>query len=231
MGTLTYLADLDRQSLIPAVEDLDNVYSGDETYIEQPSGTIRPIKDTIQTVMKSVHALVFGLGYHLNHPKISFTDFQVGDAALFMPTQAENRKIWMAFHAGTPYRFLAEESLQAFEARAKNKEPRAHIVGRIVLIDSHVTSINENPFNLPMGTEYFLCFVEPLSRRTVKKKPVPSSTSTSTSTTYMAVADGCTPGGKGGSGTKEPQTPSSSHLEDPSVVVSPGGVGKSGEKA
>lgn len=44
-------------------------------------------------------------------PTISFIDFQVGDIALFMPANVNNRKIWMAFSSGSPYRFLAEVSL------------------------------------------------------------------------------------------------------------------------
>jgi hypothetical protein len=84
------------------------LYAGDETYIEHNTGAIRPIKETIQVVTQAVHALVFGLGQQLSNPRISFMDFKAGDIALFLPAAAENRKIWMAYHASTPSRYLAE---------------------------------------------------------------------------------------------------------------------------
>jgi hypothetical protein len=108
-ATQAYLTELESHALLPALRaDELALYSGDETYIEHPSGAIRPIKETVQAVVASVHALLFGLNHQLKYPKISFTDFRAGDIALFMPVMTENRKIWMAFHASTPYRYLAE---------------------------------------------------------------------------------------------------------------------------
>jgi hypothetical protein len=110
--TQAYLAELESHALLPALSaDELALYSGDETYIEHPSGAIRPIKETVQAVVASVHALLFGLNHQLKYPKISFTDFRAGDIALFMPVMTENRKIWMAFHASTPYRYLADVSV------------------------------------------------------------------------------------------------------------------------
>ena len=43
------------------------------------------------------------------HPQISFSNLKVGDIALFMPANVNNRRIWMAFSAGkSRYKFLAE---------------------------------------------------------------------------------------------------------------------------
>lgn len=107
--TQAYLADLEAHHSLPVSEY--TLYAGDETYIEHPSGAIRPIKETMQAVQRSVHALIFGLNHELKYPKISFMNFKAGDIALFMPSVPENRKIWMAYHASSPYRYLAEVSI------------------------------------------------------------------------------------------------------------------------
>lgn len=104
--TQAYLADLEAHHTLPGSEY--TLYAGDETYIEHPSGAIRPIKDTMQEVQRAIHSLLFGLNYELKYPKISFMNFKAGDIALFMPSVPENRKIWMAYHASSPYRYLAE---------------------------------------------------------------------------------------------------------------------------
>eukprot|EP01038_Epipyxis_sp_PR26KG_P005054 gene5054-7055_t len=39
---------------------------------------------------------------------ISFMDFQVGDIALFIPIIIDNKKLWGAFHANRPNRYLSE---------------------------------------------------------------------------------------------------------------------------
>ena len=50
----------------------------------------------------------------------------------------------------------------SFQARSKNKEQRAHIMGRIFLIDAKCATLEENPYNLPLGTDYYVLFVEPV---------------------------------------------------------------------
>jgi hypothetical protein len=42
----------------------------------------------------------------------------------------------------------------------KNKEQRTRIVGKIFLIDSKKATLDENPYNLAIDTEYFVCYAE-----------------------------------------------------------------------
>jgi hypothetical protein len=106
--TQAYLKDLEGNAQLPPLGSEVVPYTGDETYIEHPTGTIRPIKDTINAVLHAVHALVYGLNQQLANPRISFMDFKAGDIALFLPAAAENRRVWMAYHASTPSRYLSE---------------------------------------------------------------------------------------------------------------------------
>jgi hypothetical protein len=73
---------------------------------------------------------------------------------------------------------LLQESLNAFEARNKNREPLVRIMGRIVLIDTKVSTLEENPYNLLPGSTYYVCYVEPLRLRGVKKRALALATST-----------------------------------------------------
>jgi hypothetical protein len=122
--------------------------------------------------------------------KISFMSFSVGDIALFVPID-EKRTTWMAFHSNRPYRFLAQvsrslqcflfpfviyfisfcfflfikESLEHFLAKDKkqqNSKERSRILGRIVFIDNAITTEEQNPYHLPVGVCYYVCYVEPL---------------------------------------------------------------------
>mmetsp|Transcript_15829 Transcript_15829/g.17143 ORF Transcript_15829/g.17143 Transcript_15829/m.17143 type:complete len:351 (+) Transcript_15829:126-1178(+) len=115
--------------------------------------------------------------------KISFMEFAVGDIALFVPVD-EKKERWMAFHSNRPHRYLAQESLDSFLSKDRNRvkpktpttaaltssnilnnqsgKERSRILGRIVLIDTHVTSGEFNPYQLPIGTVFYICYVEPL---------------------------------------------------------------------
>jgi hypothetical protein len=59
-------------------------------------------------MISSFKQLTHNFSRKIRYPVISFMDFQAGDIALFMPAYVNNRKIWMAFNSGYPYRFLAE---------------------------------------------------------------------------------------------------------------------------
>jgi hypothetical protein len=78
----------------------------------------------------------------------------------------------------TPVPPCLQESLNAFEARNKNREPLVRIMGRIVLIDTKVSTLEENPYNLLPGSTYYVCYVEPLRLRGVKKRALALATST-----------------------------------------------------
>lgn len=43
-------------------------------------------------------------------------------------------------------------------------------MGRIVLIDTKVTTLEDNPFNLMEGSTYYVCYVEPLKLKGMKKR-------------------------------------------------------------
>ena len=100
-----YLSELSAHSPIPIAAD--SLYTTDETYVDN-NGTIRNIKDTTADTLRATSEVMYALHTQLKYPKITFLDFKAGDVALFMPVDTENRKIWMAFHAGTPYRYLAQ---------------------------------------------------------------------------------------------------------------------------
>ena len=63
-----------------------------------------------------------------------------------------------------------QDSLLSFQQRSKNREQRPHIIGRIFLIDRKESTLEENPYNLALGTEYFVCYVEPLRTGAGTKK-------------------------------------------------------------
>jgi hypothetical protein len=93
-----------------------------------------------------------------------------------------------------------QESLQAFEARNKNREPLVRIMGRIVLIDTKVSTLEENPYNLLPGSTYYVCYVEPLKLKGVKKRAAAAlaSVGSPSHTSVVTGAAGGTPLSKGG---------------------------------
>lgn len=100
------------------------------------------------------------LQHQQKHPKITFKNFQVGDIALFVPHSVENRQKWTAFHSNSPYRFLSDESLEPFLSNSKKKEQRAHILARIIFIETKITTEEYNPYELSVGTEFYICVAE-----------------------------------------------------------------------
>jgi hypothetical protein len=81
---------------------------------------------------------------------------------------------------------LLQDSLTSFQARSKNREQRAHIIGRIFLIDAKTSTLEENPYNLALGTEYFVCFVEPLKLMGAKKSAASSAAASASSSASAA---------------------------------------------
>jgi hypothetical protein len=69
--------------------------------------------------------------------------------------------------------------LEIFLSKNKNKEQRASIIGRIYLIETKVADVDgsASDYNIPVGTEYHVCFAEPLYKHLVfggPKKGTPS---------------------------------------------------------
>lgn len=116
-------------------------------------------------------------------PVITFMDFQVGDVALFMPAFVNNARVWMAFNSGYPYRFLSEvrifpslciilttsqKSLAVFLKKARGKEQRASIIGKITHIEANIAAEDTvSEYNIPLGTRYYICHATPLYRHKV----------------------------------------------------------------
>lgn len=83
--------------------------------------------------------------------KISYCSFDIDDVVLFVPANSSCEH-YVAFHENCPYRFLSEESLSPI-LRDVSKPPD-YILGKIIFIDTRISSDNYNPHNLELGTEY-----------------------------------------------------------------------------
>ena len=99
-----------------------------------------------------------------NFPKISFRSFNVGDVVLFCPANP-NKDIWIAFNIACPLRYLSPDSLRTLREEAKdgkkmNRYIDIFMLARIVFIEARTASDEDrpttNPFNLPIGTVYYL---------------------------------------------------------------------------
>lgn len=88
--------------------------------------------------------------------KISYTSFEPGDCALFLPTSSGN---FIAFNRGAPFRYLSDESLSAAKVNAGGRVD--YVVGHVVEIDEGIAQEGEgnNPYSLPFGTPYFVLSV------------------------------------------------------------------------
>jgi hypothetical protein len=114
---------------------------------------------------------------------ISFLDFQSGDIALFLPMDAQTRDVWSAFNSMRQHHYLSEQSMSVFLPRGAARDQRVFVLGRIVMMDSHVASGRFNPYRLPAGTQFHVCHVEPLNKckqqRTTRLVQPSSSSSSS----------------------------------------------------
>lgn len=114
---------------------------------------------------------------------------------------------------------MLQESLLAFENRNKNREPLVRIMGRIVLIDTKVSSLEDNPFNLLPGSTYYVCYVEPLKLRGIKKRAAAlaaNSASASASVVTVKTESGDAVGDASLEGTS--QAVKGLSLQDPATV-------------
>uniref|UniRef100_A0A7S2QRZ3 Ubiquitin-like domain-containing protein n=1 Tax=Norrisiella sphaerica TaxID=552664 RepID=A0A7S2QRZ3_9EUKA len=87
--------------------------------------------------------------------RISYRSFQLHDVALFMRQDG----FYEAFHKGAPHRYLAIETLRIF------KEKPSIILGKIVQIEKSCAtnhSKKDNPYHLPIGTDFYMLTVEVL---------------------------------------------------------------------
>ena len=95
--------------------------------------------------------------------RISFLDFNIGDIAIFLPGgKVKEHIVYMAFHIRKPHRYLSQESLDQFTSSSAGAGSASldYVLGRIVFVESHLTSKGENPYALPLGEEYFIVHAE-----------------------------------------------------------------------
>ena len=101
--------------------------------------------------------------------KISFRSFGINDIALFIPANPSCDK-YVAFHKNAPHRFLSEESLEQIlrDIPIRTSVPPSplrkpdYILGKIIFIETRVSSTECNPYDLQHGTEYHAITVERL---------------------------------------------------------------------
>mmetsp|Transcript_46632 Transcript_46632/g.116817 ORF Transcript_46632/g.116817 Transcript_46632/m.116817 type:complete len:271 (+) Transcript_46632:180-992(+) len=88
--------------------------------------------------------------------RISYTSFEPGDFALFLPT---SNGFFVAFNRGCPFRYLSSESLEA--AKAKCGDNLSYVVGPVIEISESEAMEDPdcNPYGLPIGTPYHVCTV------------------------------------------------------------------------
>jgi hypothetical protein len=164
-------------------------------------------REAVQSTFRDMQRLCAAVSERLRSPMISMMDFKTGDIALFMPAFATNRKVWMAFNSGYPFRFLSEDSVQAFMRKTKQPETRSSIIGRIICIERRVAEGNASSqagagmdssgkkgereeFDLQPGTEYFVCDAEPLYKSSMLSN---ASQPQGKSTVATLASSTCTP--------------------------------------
>lgn len=54
--------------------------------------------------------------------------------------------------------------MNQFIAKSKNKDQRGFIMGKLFLTDSAIASEKNNPYKIPLGTVFHVCFAEPVFR-------------------------------------------------------------------
>jgi len=97
--------------------------------------------------------------------KISHSNIQVGDVALFMPTSSREKRDYLAFHSNCPRKYLNTDTIEG------NPD---YVLGRIVIQEKLVAGAkgtDANPYGLKIGTTFWVLTVE------VIKVQVPSTTS------------------------------------------------------
>eukprot|EP00602_Paraphysomonas_sp_CaronLab_P004969 CAMPEP_0185028656 /NCGR_PEP_ID=MMETSP1103-20130426/14526_1 /TAXON_ID=36769 /ORGANISM="Paraphysomonas bandaiensis, Strain Caron Lab Isolate" /LENGTH=783 /DNA_ID=CAMNT_0027563141 /DNA_START=343 /DNA_END=2694 /DNA_ORIENTATION=+ len=142
---------------------------------EQPDTTLERLRDTPPVVPPTARPTV---------PTISFLSFELGDIALFLPTNKQD--VYLAFSkAKCPNRYLSQDSLRNFKT-SDNRNP-GYILGKIIYVETKIASKDDphpgigpasNPLRLCDGVEYHLLEVEQISfgssRSSTPKKKRPS---------------------------------------------------------
>ena len=59
--------------------------------------------------------------------------------------------------------------MSAFLSKSKNKDQRVSILGKIIFMEVKFAESDDNPYNIPQGSEYHLCYAEPFLKSYSKK--------------------------------------------------------------
>jgi len=144
-------------------ESVDNLKILNSSFTVSPQdNSMEPVSILVRSVFDLVNKFSQCLASVLRNPVITFIDFRVGDIALFMPVNVDDRKIWIAFNSNCPYRFLSEASLSTFQETSREKHQRKYILGRIILIDVFKASEETKAYPVPVGNEFYVCTCDPL---------------------------------------------------------------------
>jgi hypothetical protein len=60
--------------------------------------------------------------------------------------------------------FFSQDSLAIF-MDLKRDQQRMFILGRLIYVDTQTASVENNPYSLQAGTQFHICYVEPVSAR------------------------------------------------------------------
>jgi len=90
---------------------------------------------------------------------LAVSDFKDQDLVCFVYISATG--FYEAFNMDTPNYYLSEESLELFVDEKRRKQ---HIFGQVVYISPGISEAGANPYNLPVGTPYFMVTITRIER-------------------------------------------------------------------
>lgn len=104
----------------------------------------------------------------ISRTKITFTDFQKGDVALFLPTRDPSRRSYAAFNVNAPHHFLKADG-----NRREWSDNRDWIMARITTCEEVVAgeTPETNPFGITPGLRYQVHATEPFDPAAIPKFP------------------------------------------------------------
>ena len=144
-----------------------NIAEGDELLkvfpmIANAIMKVRELKASVAniSVTESDNSDLVSMNISSRNMKISFRSFDIDDIALFIPANS-TCECYLAFHKNCPNHYLSEESLSQNIALSSARKPD-YILGKVILIESNISSLVSNPYSLELGTTYHAITVERL---------------------------------------------------------------------
>ena len=169
---LTSSEELEKQGALEAFHQDDLQTNGEELLKVLRLVNPKDIHDETKTKLDTLVTLVkkWQKAYKSSNDKmtkaqesarerLAFSNFQVGDLALFLPTRDSNAdKPWAAFNVDFPHHFLNTNGLLGEQIRS-----RQWIVARIVSMKERAVGAGEDaekPYQLEPGAKYYLLDVQ-----------------------------------------------------------------------